>query len=367
MTDESIDREDRTEEATPQRREQAREKGQVPRSRDLVSAITLLCGVLALSFLARDIGWALYRIAYSSLGSLHRSRDALTVVGPGLAGLSWTVMPFFAVTFVATLLATLLQTGLPQAGWLKFDLERLDPLPRLRQLFSPGIGGWDLFKTALKLAAVVFGAYRVLGPVWQDLHARPFLDPLALLSRMLEIGSGLLLQLGVLLLAIALCDYLVVRSRVERELRMSKQEVREELRHSEGNPQVKRRLRRKARELLRRRIVIEVPKADVVLVNPTHYAVALSYKAHKMRAPRVTAKGMDELALRIRELARKASVPVVSNPRLARDLYKRVKLGGEVPGELYRAVAEVLAFVYRIRRGVPQLAGARGPGEGPRP
>lgn len=350
MSEAASEHEERTEEATPQKREQAREKGQIARSRDLVSALTLLGAVAALGMTGQGIAAALGRLGADTFGGLHRAHEAFAVCVSAAWGVAWAVMPVFLVTTFTAAGASLLQTGVPHASWIAPDLSRLNPLPRLGQIFGFGTGGWELLKTALKLTAVGVGAWYLLWPAWEELGSRGALGPLALLTRMLELSRGLLLRLGLLLLLLAALDYFMSRRRVERELRMTRHEVREELRHSEGDPQIKRRLRRKARELLRRRLAVDVPKADVVVVNPTHYAVALSYRTGSMRAPRVVAKGLDHMAMRIRELARSAGVPVVSNPPLARDLHRRVKVGAEVPTDLYRAVAEVLAFVYRIRR-----------------
>lgn len=348
MADETHDNEERTEEATPQRREQARERGQLARSRDLVGALTLLSAVLLLGIQGEALAGALLRLGRATFGALDQ----------GLWGHAWLAAcealalacaPIFGATTLVALCAVLVQTGVPQASWFAPDLARLNPLPRLAQILKPGGGGWELAKTALKLGAVSLGAYQILRPVWDGLADRATLPAGALLARVSDLSLSLLTRLGLLLLLLSGLDYVMARFRVERELRMSRHEVREELRHSEGNPQIKRRLRRKARELMRRRLSVDVPKADVVVVNPTHVAVALSYKAQRMRAPVVVAKGADSLAMRIRELARGAGVPVVQNPPLARDLNRRVPVGREVPSDLYRAVAEILAFVYRIK------------------
>lgn len=359
------DQDSRTEEATPQRREQARDKGQIPRSRDLVSAVTLIAGVAALSASGAQLLDALRAVYQGALGGLHRAPEGLGVVLPGLHGLAGAVLPFFLTTTAVAMVTALLQTGVPQGDWLVPDLERLNPLPRLIEMFRPRVGGWELAKTTLKLLGLSYLAWRVLSPVFQDLAVQSTLAPLPLIERSLSLSVSLLWRLGGLLLGLAVLDYCVSRLRIEREMRMSKREVREEMRHSEGDPQVKRRLRRKAREILRRRLAVEVPKADVVVVNPTHYAVALSYKSQHMRAPKVLAKGVDHLALRIRSLARASSIPVVDSPKLARELYRRVPVGKEVPGDLYRAVAEVLAYVYRIKnRAAAPAAQAGGPARG---
>lgn len=375
MAEERPDREDRTEAPTPQRAEKARERGQVARSRDLVSALTLMAGVAALdlggSALTAALA-ALSRVSLSGLallspaaGGTLASAAVVDRLTPALQALALALWPFFALILVVAVLGVVLQTGVPQASWLTLDLSRLDPLARLRQLFSAGHGGWELGKVTLKLLLIGGAALHQLLPLWRELAGGALSPPGPLAARLLSLCSGLLYRLGGLMLLLGALDYLWARRRTAGELRMTKQEVRDELRQNEGDPQVKRALRRRARDLQRRRVAVEVPKADVVVVNPTHYAVALRYRAEQMQAPRVTAKGVDELALRMRALARSAGVPVVASPRLARDLHRRVPVGREVPGELYRAVAEVLAFVYRLRRpaarpqgqGAPALAG----------
>ena len=363
MAEERPDREDRTESPTPQRVEKARERGQVARSRDLVSAVTLMAGVLALDLGGPTLAAALARVTQVCLSALSglspalggRTLQVLDRLMPALTGLALVMVPFMLLLLGVAVLGVALQTGVPQASWLTVDFGRLNPLARLRQLFSAGHGGWELGKVAAKLVLIGGAAIYQLRPLWRELPGGAHLPPGPLAERLLSLCSSLLFRLGGLLFLLGVLDYLWSRRRTSNELRMTKQEVRDELRQNEGDPQIKRALRRRARDLLRRRVAVEVPRADVVVVNPTHYAVALRYRSVGMKAPQVTAKGVDDLALRMRAMARGAGVPVVESPRLARDLHKRVQVGREVPGDLYRAVAEVLAFVYRMRR--PALSG----------
>ena len=361
MADDRPDSEDRTEEPTPQRAEKAREQGQVARSRDLVSALTLSAGVGALWLGGRALFTALGTTLQVGLQNLAHPGGLRGAFGPLQAPLSSLVMamaPFFAATVGAALTGILVQTGVPQASWLSFDVSRMSPLQRLRQLFSAGQGGWESVKVAVKAVLVAAAALRELRPLLGEMASGTlFLPPRPLALRLAELCGGLFLRLSLLMLVLGAVDYLWSRRRTGQELRMTKQEVRDEMRQSEGDPQIKRALRRRARELRKRRVAVEVPRADVVVVNPTHYAIALRYRQSDMRAPQVTAKGVDDLALHIRSLARSAGVPVVQSPRLARDLHRRVPLGREVPSDLYRAVAEVLAFVYRMRRSPVAVGG----------
>ncbi len=243
--------------------------------------------------------------------------------------------------------------GLAQLGWppvLKtpsFDLSRLVPGQALREAWSPRAAARRAGIAAAKIAAVgAVVALIVRGEVSRGLEiATPAAVAGRISAALGRVTLAALAALGVL----AAGDYLLARRRLQAKMKMKPDEIRREMRESEGDPQLKGRRRRKARELARRRLKVEVQGADVVVVNPTHYAVALRYDADKDAAPRVVAKGADEAAAKIREFAREASVPILSRPPLARALYK-VPEGKAVPAPLFRGVAEVLAYVYRFRR-----------------
>ncbi len=345
----ALDDADRTEPPTQRRRDEAREEGQIARSVDLTAAAALLAGLLLLKFIGP--------LMLDRLMALTRSLgDPPPVAAHGL--LPWVrltgraaadaLLPFLALLVVLTAVAAVAQSGL-LLTWKKLSpkVERLDPVQGLKRLWS----GESVIRLLLGLAKVGLVGW----VAWITIKAR--LGPVlgtgrlpagGLLAVSLELLFDLALRLGAVLLVLGLIDYFHQRWKLERQLRMTRQEVRDELRKMEGDPLVKQRRRQIQRRLAMQRIHAEVPRADVVVTNPTHYAVALRYVANEMRAPRVTAKGRDQLAERIRHLALQHGVPLVQRPPLARALYAGVEVGQEIPPQFYRAVAEVLAYVYQL-------------------
>lgn len=352
--------ENRTEKATPRRRQQAREKGQVLRSRDLVSALTLFAVILALAWhpeywLAHWRGY-FARALGSSINSDWTSNAPV---------LSWTTLnvfqwiaPVFALAFVVAIGATLAQGGIVFAsGALAPDFSRLNPANNVRQLFS--VAGLSRVLRSLIPSAVIL--YLVARIFREDapliLHSAR-LNPHAALAFMGRLWFDVAWQSTFVLLAWSAVDYLLQRHTYESSLRMTKQEVRQESKDNEGNPQVKGRMRRLRRELLRRSLKKDVQRATAVITNPTHYAVALEYRPASMAAPIVVAKGRNLIAQRIKELARWHEVPIVENPPLAQALYKAADIGQMIPPQLYAAVAEILAFLYRAQMRMKSQPGA---------
>ena len=346
--------EDRTEPATPRRIEKAREEGQVAVSREAVALGTLAGGLIA-------AGTALPLLGAEALRAM---RGVLEGAGHALAWrgtaeeIAWravlAILPVAGGAALGAAAATLLQTrGLVAPRLLRPRLSRISPRSGLRRLIGVD-AAIELTRTSLKLAAVGaalwWAAPRDLAPITAALH----LPPAALAGAAAGLGMRLVLAGLAAFALIAALDLLFVRLRHLRRLRMSRQELREELRESEGDPQVKARLRRIRLARSRRRMLAAVRQAAVVVTNPTHYAVALAYERGSNAAPRVVAKGVDSLAARIRAEAERHGVPVVTNPPLARALYV-LELEAEIPVEHYQAVAEIIAFVWRLR---PSAAGA---------
>jgi flagellar biosynthesis protein FlhB len=337
--------EDRTEAATPKRLERAREQGQVPLSREAVGFATLLGATLAGAFALPPLG----------MHWLRTMRDLLSVADPGataavalnlLRASALALLPVLAATALAAILATMAQTGgLVRGQALVPDASRLNPLAALKRLF--GLKGLaELLKTLMKLGLVGLALWRAVD--LRGLQAALHLPAGALLE---EAGRGalrlLVATLGAFVLIAAL-DLGWVRWQHHRQMRMSRQDMREEMRESEGDPQVKGRLRRLRESRARRRMLAAVPKAAVVITNPTHYAVALAYDQAQAAAPRLMAKGVDAMAARIRAAAEEHGVPIVASPPLARALY-RLETDTEIPPEHWQAVAEIIAYVWRLR------------------
>lgn len=340
---------DRTEQPTPRRRQEAREQGRVARSADLSTAATLLGGLALLNWLGHD----LFEGMLQFMGELGRIDDPAgvspgTALGRAAHMGAKLVLPFLGLLMVVTAAAAMLQSGFLLA-WKQLtpDVSRLSLLKGARRLFS--LQSWTkLIFGLLKLGLLGFTAYLTLRGQVDRLVSTSGLAPGGILLTGVELTYTLAVRLGLLLLLLALIDYAYQRWEFERSLKMTKQEVRDELRKMEGDPTVKHRQRQLQMRLAMQRIGLDVPKADVVVTNPTHFAVALKYDEGTMSAPRVTAKGKELLAQRIRQVAEEAGVPIVERPPLARGLYAAVEVGQEVPQAYYKAVAEVLAYVYQL-------------------
>jgi flagellar biosynthetic protein FlhB len=346
------DASDRTEAPTPRRRTEAREHGQVARSTDLSGALLLLGGMVCLRWFAPGMfaslmkvmkdglslggptGWARLDLAavVSSVGVL-----MLAAAGPILVGL-----------VVVGVCSNLLQVGfLFTTHPLQLKLDRLNPSNGVKRLFTTRTLV-QLFMNVLKLTVVTAAAYSVVadrkGQILLALDIGPWQQIVVLSNVLYDVG----LRLAAVLLVLALIDYLWHRYKHEQDLKMTREEVKEELRRMEGDPIVRQRRRRMQFAAAMQRIKSTVPKADVVVTNPTEFAVALKYDVEEMRAPTVVAKGRNLLAQRIREIAIASGVPIVERPPLARALFKMVQVGQEIPEQFYKAVAEVLAYVYEL-------------------
>lgn len=344
--------EDRTEAATPRRLQRAREEGQVPVSREVVTLAGLAAATAALAI----AGPPLFRTMTVRLSVFLSQSHAPELAGAGALRLAaWAAMlvtgPLLLATLLAGIAATLLQTGfLFHGGALEPKLERLSPAAGLRRLL-----GWNSLveagKSLAKLAAIAIVLWMAVAGDVRTLRLLPYEGLPALLAQLGPIVLRLMLAVVGVQLVIAVIDLAWVRFRHGRQLRMSRQDIRDELKETEGDPQIKARIRQLRLQRARRRMLAAVPKATVVITNPTHYAVALTYDRAANAAPRVVAKGVDSMAARIREIAAANGVPMVANPPLARALYL-VELDAEIPADHYQAVAEVIAYVWRLRQSV---------------
>ena len=345
---------ERTEPASPRRLEQAREEGQVARSTELNTFVMLLAGAGGLWLTGGHLYAQLRAVVRDALtfdaGALESPGQMFITLGRLAADALGACAPLLAVLVIAALAAPQLLGGwLFTPNALRFDFGRIDPIAGFGRLFS-----WhalaELVKALVKAALVSAVAVAVLWhykePVL-ELVTLP-LESAAAQAARLVVASLALLAGGLALIVVADVPFQLWRH--ADGLKMSKEEVRRENRESEGDPHVKSAIRAQQRAMARRRMMAEVPKADVIVTNPTHYAVALRYDDSAMRAPRVVAKGADALAAKIREVGREHNVPVLESPALARALYRHADLGDEIPAALYTAVAEVLAYVFQLRR-----------------
>lgn len=354
---EDVDPESKTEDASPRRREEARKQGQIPFSAELVGAAVLLAAIVGLIYFGNDIGATMLDIVRTDLrdarGDDLTPQGAQELVTRVTLRALGAMAPLFGALVAAGVIASAAQVGLqftPEKLELKPD--KLNPATGAQKLFSVAAlvkGGLGL----LKVVAIGGVAYWVIEGrsgviLLLDRHSLP-----AAVGAAWEVVLRLGLYLVGAMALIAAVDYFYQRRRFENSLKMTKQEVKDELKQEEGDPQLKARMRQTARERMKRKMLREVPKATVVVTNPTHYAVALRYDAGDA-APILVAKGAGAFAQKMRELARTHGVPLVERPVLARGLYATVKEGQPIPAVLFRAVAEVLAFIYRLRGIGPQ-------------
>lgn len=347
---------EKTEQPTPKRRREARQKGQVVRSNDITSAFLLLFAFLGFNFAAPLCVDAIKECMIALLGN--RLEFDFTIAG--IAALSryiavqfvLIIWPFLLVAFVTSLLSTFLQVGaLFSSEPLKLKLSRLNPIEGFKRIFSRR-ALVELTKALAKVAVISTVVYFSLR---QEAHVIPVLLELPLSSTANYIGNTTIsvgIKTAIVLVFIGLLDYGFQWWEHQRNLRMTKEEVKEELKQTEGNPEVRARQRELQRAVTRARMMQAVPTADVVVTNPTHYAVALQYDSDKFDAPIIVAKGKGYLAQKIKEIARANDVPIVRDVYVAQTLYKTAEIGDEIPEELYQAVAEILAIVYRMQNRV---------------
>jgi len=343
---------ERTEQATQHRREEARKEGDILHSREFSSAAGTLAGVMTLGAIGSSIliDWRTAFAAFLDLGRPERWEPS--TLAPTLAAVRHLVMGLLAVPAItmAAVAAAALGAGVMQTGGINFHAgaigfkpDRINPVSNIKNLFSLRAGA-RLAKSLVPAAALaVFAVQRI---------ARQLAMPPFSVERLNALGSdiyGLLMAAAWLLFAWSAIDYLVEWRSRESRLRMSKQDMREEMKQTEGNPQIKGRIRNLQRQMRRKRVKADVAKAAVVLTNPTHYAVALGFDFATMEAPKLLAKGRNLLAEEIKAEARWAGVPIVENPPLARSLYRSVEVGQAIPVDLYAAVAAILAYLYRQR------------------
>lgn len=287
-----------------------------------------------------------------SLAGMHEGSLGLQQLFQKGAEIGWmlarALWPIVLTAFVLGVLVSVLQTGFViSAQVLVPDFNRLNPLNGLQRFLSAH-GLVETLKSLGKLAIIAYISYSTISASYPALLETIRKDIPSIMAFAGDSLYRLALRIGMFLLALAAADYAYQRWSFERSIRMTKTEVKQEHKQHEGNPQIKARIRARQRQLARRRMMEEVPKADVVITNPTHYAVALRYDAATMAAPQVVAKGADLIAQKIRDTAAEHQVPIVQNAPLARALYRQVDIGREVPADFYAAVAEILAYVYQL-------------------
>ena len=344
---------ERTEQATDSKREEFRRRGQVASTRELGTSLIFLFAAMFLYSFGRyyfqNIVGAFEYYFGESLVAFIRSADvtgALSFLGLKII---YLLGPLFLLALVIGIGSQLLQTGfLNVEDALTFDLNKMNPLNAINRIFSMR-GIVELSKSMLKMAFVFVVMYFLLR---SEIKKIPFLTGYSVEQLMTYLGAvlfKLLTGTGFFMLAIALVDYMYQRWQIERDMMMTKQEVKEEMKSREGDPMIKARVRKIQREMAMKKMMSEVPKGDVVITNPTHIAVVLKYGAN-LPAPQLIAKGADFVAEKIKEIARERNIPIIENKPLARTIFKTMKIGQVIPKDLFVAVAEVLSYVYRLKK-----------------
>ena len=346
---------DKTEKASPKRKSDAREKGQVLQSKDITGAVLLMVSFFTLKLSANHM--------YTNIAEFTKKTFVhYTLQEDLLSPASFTVLAseimILLLTIVGPILGVMLATGLvvsyAQVGFLfttktlQPKFEKLNPLEGFKRIFSVH-AVMELVKSLFKITAVGYTAYDYIKKEANNMTVLLNMEVMQIASYIGNTAINIALRMGMMLVIIGVIDYIFQWRQHEKGLMMSKQEVKEEYKQSEGNPQIKGKIKEKQREISMRRMMADIPKADVVITNPTHFAVAIRYDANVSAAPLVIAKGQDYIALRIKEIAKEHNIQIVENKPLARSLYATAEIGDEIPADLYQAVAEVLAFVYSLK------------------
>lgn len=346
---------EKTEDATPKKKDDARKKGQVAQSRDVSTVLLLASAVAALATpLGARIGTMVLEVAQRLWGGLLTRPDsvedyhALLLYHGGLIALA--LAPFGLLFMVVGVASNLVQIGwLLSAEALAWKAEKMNPLSGLKRMFSMD-RLYELAKALIRLGFVIWILWYFVSPAMPEVFTLMGASTI----ETGRVGGALLRKTMWLILVVfgffAALDYVWQRYQHEKRLRMSKQEVKDEAKQREGDPKVKSRIRQLQREVAQQRMMEAVSEADVVVVNPTHYAVALQYRPPEQSSPKVLAKGRNHVALKIRRRAEALRIPIVENPPVAQLLYKTAKIDREIPEDLYQAVAEVLAYVYKLDR-----------------
>ncbi|MFI5303799.1 MAG: flagellar biosynthesis protein FlhB [Nitrospiria bacterium] len=347
------DHQERTERGTQKRRDDARKKGKSPRSREITTAAIMLASALFLVFSSEFLiarlkeimilfwsGTIATPMTSETFSQVMNSAvmASLTIIGP--------TMLFFGLVGVISMIG---QSGLVLTeAPLSPDWSRVNPLTGFKRIVSFQSSA-ELLKGIVKLAIVAWVSYRLIQKDIPTIIEAVDSDPDRLLMMTVTFATRIILWVGIAMAFLGAVDYLFQIWNFERSIRMTRQEIKEEGKQTDGNPLIRSRIRNIQRALTKKRMMTDVPKADVIITNPTHLAVALKYRSETMAAPIVVAKGAGLIAEKIREIARKNQIPILENKPLARSLFSGVEIGSPIPSDLYKAVAEILAYVYKLR------------------
>ncbi|RHW33299.1 flagellar biosynthesis protein FlhB [Neobacillus notoginsengisoli] len=344
---------EKTEKATPRKKQDARKKGQVAKSTDLSNAVVLLGSFSFLAIYGEYAGGRLlqmFKVSLSNSLLYHLTEESVVLLFKNiLFNAVLIAAPIIVIAWLAAIVSTISQVGfLVAPESIKMDLKKIDPISGAKRIFSMR-SIVELLKSILKVLLITTVAGIFLWKQKGILLKLPQMEPLSIVGLLasLTVKMGMVISAAYLVLAVG--DLFYQRYDHAKKLKMSKQDIKDEHKKTEGDPLVKQKIKEKQRQVASFRMMQDIPKAQVIITNPTHFAVAIAYEAGKMSVPTVVAKGADFLALKIREVAKEHRVVIMENKPLARALYAGVEVGEEIPEELFKAVAEVLAYVYRVK------------------
>lgn len=352
--------EDKTEDPTPKKQQEAREKGQLGKSQDLTAAIISIIAVLFLFFYGSEIVQYHFDAAiflFTHFPQLDLTFESVEAqAGDVIYTTIMVLLPFFIIIFIAAIIANMSQIGvLITFKPMQPDFNKINPISGIKNKFSLKTVVMALMNISKTLLFAWVG-YIFLGSVWPEIFKLTGQDLVYSMDLFSKLFFKLCLYILIVMLILALIDFAYQKWQNLQQLRMSKQEVRDEHKNYEGDPKIKQKRRQIQQQMARQRMMKDVKDADVVITNPTHISMAIKYDEKTMNAPMVIAKGADMLALKIRELAKTNAVPIVENKPLARSLYKTTEVGEPIPQKLFKAVAEILAYVYNLKNGKQQGA-----------
>lgn len=353
---------EKTEKATPRKRKKAREEGQVLQSREINTSLTLLAAFVLLFLLSGYIGSSMRLVSHQLFDEQLLNEDLYNITNIQLLSMHVILrimlifLPLALTVLVIGVICSYLQVGfLITPKPIQPKLSKLDPVKGLKKLFSLE-KVIELFKSLIKIFMIGYVVYRYVVGQLETIFSMMAMeiDQIILITSRITLNIGL--RAGLILVLLAVIDYFYQRYEYEKKLKMSKQEVKDEYKQIEGDPKIKSKIRQKQMQISMRRMMQEIPKADVIITNPTHYAVAIQYSPETYSAPLVLAKGQNLVAQNIKKQAALYDIPTVENIYLARTLYETVEIGQVIPPELYEAVAEVLAYVYQMNKMKPKEA-----------
>lgn len=346
---------EKTEKATPKKRRDAREEGQVAQSKEINTAFILLATVLGLKIFGKSIVRSITKFMdflysdFSNVGDLFTENNLKIGFLKVITVFVGATIPIILISYVASLLVTYMQVGfLFTTKPLKPKLSRINPIEGFKRIFSKR-SIVELVKSLLKIFMIGYVAYSYISKNVKSIANYPSMEPMQILLNFSTFAFGFTIRIILMLVCIAVLDYIYQWRQHEKDLMMTKEELKEEFKQTEGDPLVKSKIKEKQRQLAMNRMMADVPKADVIITNPTHLAIAIKYDKEVHVAPFLIAKGADVIAGNIKKVAMENNVPIVENKPLAQVLYNTVDIGEIIPEELYEAVAEVLAYVYSLK------------------